>query len=182
MSAWVSVGLTPCRQLRPSSRQEHVSASNSYVMKKTTHESQTLEKLLKVCTDMKLHIWLPISTINSNFMVILNRFGYRPLKTCVTWIDLSRSLKIKDNGAKWNFIYDFLSTINSNFVVILNRFGDIGHWKPVSPGLTFQGHSRSKKRVPNETSYMTSYMWIMVTNPYLAKFSRYRPKQCYHGG
>ena len=25
-------GLTPCRQLRPSSRREHVSASNSHVM------------------------------------------------------------------------------------------------------------------------------------------------------
>ena len=33
------------------------------------------------------------------------------------------------------------------------------------PGLTFHGHSRSKKTMENETSYMTSYMWIMVTNP-----------------
>ena len=31
-SEWVSGGLTPCRQLRPSSRREHVSASNSHVM------------------------------------------------------------------------------------------------------------------------------------------------------
>ena len=28
----MSGGLTPCRQLRPSSRREHVSASNSHVM------------------------------------------------------------------------------------------------------------------------------------------------------
>ena len=42
--------------------------------------------------------------------------------------------------------------------------------------------SRSKKTVPNETSYVTSYMSIMVTNPHLAQFSRYKPKQCYHGG
>ena len=40
----MSGGLTPCRQLRPSSRREHVSASNSHVMGKMgkTHESQTL--------------------------------------------------------------------------------------------------------------------------------------------
>ena len=44
------------------------------------------------------------------------------------------------------------------------------------------------QRVPlsmalNETSYKTSYMSIMVTIiPYLAQFSRYGPKQCYHGG
>ena len=37
-------GLTPCRQLRPSSRRELVSASNSHVMGGGTHESQTLEK------------------------------------------------------------------------------------------------------------------------------------------
>ena len=30
--------------------------------------------------------------------------------------------------------------------------------------LTSHGHSRSKKTVPNETSYVTSYMSIMVTN------------------
>ena len=31
--------------------------------------------------------------------------------------------------------------------------------------LTSQGHSRSKITVPNEPSYVTSYMSIMVTNP-----------------
>ena len=86
---------------------------------------------------------------------------YRPLKTCVTLTDLSRSLKVKDNGAMWNLIYDFLSIFNSNSVVILNRYGDIGHWKPVLPGLIFQGHSWSKKTSLNETSHMTSYMWII---------------------
>ena len=45
------------------------------------------------------------------------------MKTCVTWIDLSRSLKVKDNGAIWNLTHDFLSIINSNSVVILYRFG-----------------------------------------------------------
>ena len=41
----MSGGLTPCRQLRPSSRR-HISASNSHVNnKKSTHESQTLKKL-----------------------------------------------------------------------------------------------------------------------------------------
>ena len=40
----MSGGLTPCRQLRPSSRREHVSASNSHVMrKKKEKESQTFE-------------------------------------------------------------------------------------------------------------------------------------------
>ena len=51
---------------------------------------------------------------------------------------------------------NLLSIINSNYVVILNS--------PV-------------KTVRNETSYMTSYLWIIV--PYLAPFSRHRPKQCY---
>ena len=37
----MSGGLTPCRQLRPSSRREHVSASNSHVMGGTNHESQS---------------------------------------------------------------------------------------------------------------------------------------------
>ena len=52
----MSGGLTPCRQLRPSSRRELVSASNNHVMekKKKTHESQTLEKLIKVCTAQPL--------------------------------------------------------------------------------------------------------------------------------
>ena len=42
----MSGGLTPCWQLRPSSRREHVSASNSHVIgrgeknKKTKQESQ----------------------------------------------------------------------------------------------------------------------------------------------
>ena len=49
MLEWVSGGLTPCRQLRPSSRREHVSASNSHVMGGGPHD-QTLEKLIKVCT------------------------------------------------------------------------------------------------------------------------------------
>ena len=109
-----------------------------------------------------------LSTTNSNSVVILNRFGdIGHWKLVWPRFDISRSLKVKDNGSKWNLIYDFLSITNSNSVVILNRFGDIGHWKPVWPGLTFQlrGHSRSKKTVPNETLYMTSYMWLMVTNP-----------------
>ena len=37
-----------------------------------------------------------------------------PLNTCVTWIDLSMSLKVKENSAKWNFIYDFLYVNNGN--------------------------------------------------------------------
>ena len=57
---------------------------------------------------MKPHTWLPIhhQYYNSNSVVILNRFGdmHRPLKTCVTWTDLSRSIKVKDNGAKRNLI------------------------------------------------------------------------------
>ena len=45
----MSGGLTPCRQLRPSSRRELVRASNSHVMAGGGgHESQTLEKLIKV--------------------------------------------------------------------------------------------------------------------------------------
>ena len=52
----MSGGLTPCRQLRPSSRREHFSASNGHVMekknkeKKKKQESQIVEKLIKVYT------------------------------------------------------------------------------------------------------------------------------------
>ena len=48
----MSCGLTLCRQLRPSSRREHVSASNSHVItkKKKTRESQIVERLIKVYT------------------------------------------------------------------------------------------------------------------------------------
>ena len=54
--------------------------------------------------------------INSNYVAILNISGdtYRPLKTCVTSTDLSRSLKVRENTANWNFIYDFLS-VNLRF-------------------------------------------------------------------
>ena len=84
----------------------------------------------------------------------------RPFEICLTSI---WPLQVKDNGAKWNLIYDFLSIIYSRAVVILNRFGDIGHWKLAWPGLTFQGHSRPKTIALNETSYMTSYPWPIVT-------------------
>ena len=40
----------------------------------------------------------------------------------------------------------------------------------------------SNTMAPNETSYMTSYMWIMVINPLSCTFTRCRPKQCYRGG
>ena len=49
----MSGGLTPCRQLRPSSQREHVSASNSHVMegggkgKKKKKKGQIVEKLIK---------------------------------------------------------------------------------------------------------------------------------------
>ena len=46
----MSGGLTPCRQLRPSSRRELVSASNSYVMEGGEKKLEKLEKLIKVCT------------------------------------------------------------------------------------------------------------------------------------
>ena len=59
--------------------------------------------------------------------------------------------------------HDFLSIINSNSVVILKGFGDIDRWKPVWPGLTFQGHSRSKTMAPNETSCMSSHPSSIVT-------------------
>ena len=49
-----SGGLTPCRQLRPSSRREHVSTLNSHVNGGGTHESQTLEKVVKACTPQLL--------------------------------------------------------------------------------------------------------------------------------
>ena len=44
-------GLTPCRQLRPSSRREHVSASNSHVMgggKEKEKKGQIVEKLYTI--------------------------------------------------------------------------------------------------------------------------------------
>ena len=44
----MSGGLTPCRQLRPSSRREHVKASKSYMeWKKKQKEKQTTHKSLK---------------------------------------------------------------------------------------------------------------------------------------
>ena len=54
----MSGGLTPCRQLRPSSRREHVSAFNSHVMgikkrkkkKKKLMKVKHSEQLIKVCT------------------------------------------------------------------------------------------------------------------------------------
>ena len=72
----MSGGLTPCRQLRPSSRREHVKASKSYGMEKrkkkekekeTTHKSLKRESqieakssLIKVCTAQ-----LPSKTLKS---------------------------------------------------------------------------------------------------------------------
>ena len=47
------------------------------------------------------------------------------IKICMTLIDLSRSLKVIENGAKWNFIYDFLSVNNNNYCLILHRFRDM---------------------------------------------------------
>ena len=43
----MSGGLTPCRQLRPSSRREHVKASKSYGMEEKQKEKQTTHKSLK---------------------------------------------------------------------------------------------------------------------------------------
>ena len=51
-----------------------------------------------------------LSVINNTFGRICKGFQI----TCVTWIDLLMSLKVKDNGAKWNFIYDFLYVNNGN--------------------------------------------------------------------
>ena len=45
----MSGGLTPCWQLRPSSRREHVSASNSHVMGGGKAEKKK-KKLIKVYT------------------------------------------------------------------------------------------------------------------------------------
>ena len=67
----MSGGLTPCRQLRPSSRREHVKASKSYMewkkKKQTTHKSLKRESqieakssLIKVCTAQ-----LPSKTLKS---------------------------------------------------------------------------------------------------------------------
>ena len=39
----------------------------------------------------------------------------------------------------------------------------IGHSSYSDLDLTFQGHPRSKVMVPNERSYMTSYMLSMIT-------------------
>ena len=60
MVVWL-VGLTPCRQLRPSSRRELVSASNSHVI---GNEGHTLEKLIKVCTAQ-----LPSKTLKSTHSI-----------------------------------------------------------------------------------------------------------------
>ena len=58
MSECVSGGFTPCRQLRPSSRREHVSASNSHVMEK---------KLMKVIPHVVPHL----NTAYTNFSIKL---------------------------------------------------------------------------------------------------------------
>ena len=70
--------------------------------------------------------------------------------------------------------YIWLPTHHSNSVVILNRFGDIGHWKPVWPGLTFQGHStwRSKTMAPNETSYVTHHHDMSRKSCWLLKMDK----------
>ena len=98
--------------------------------------------------------WIDLVILNRSMvilMVILNIFGDmpKPLKTCVT-CRLTVQAKVKDNGAKWNLIiFIWLNSYPSSIyvtlwlLVILNRFGDIGHWKPVWPGWTCQGHSRS---------------------------------------
>ena len=90
------------------------------------------------CRQMKPHIYDFLCIINSNSVVILNRFGDIGHWKPVTSIDHWRS----DNGAKWNLIYDILSITNSNSVVILNRFGDIGYWKPVWPGPGSQSQAK----------------------------------------
>ena len=63
----VSGGLTPCRQLRPSSRREHVRASNSQMgwkkrkkERKKDEHIQTIKQLIKVCTAQ-----LPSKTLKS---------------------------------------------------------------------------------------------------------------------
>ncbi len=53
-----------------------------------------------------------------------------PLREIRLWnpsnlgFDLSRSLKVKSNGAVGLYIYDFVSVSNSNHMSISHRFGD----------------------------------------------------------
>ena len=84
------------------------------------------------CRPLKMHIF--ICSIDRRHMTSHSslRISYGPVKYASPRLDLSRSLQLKDNGTKWNLIYNFLSIINSKSVVILNRFADIGYWKPVT--------------------------------------------------
>ena len=110
-----------------------------------------------------------LSIINSNSVVILNRFGDIGHWKYVTWIDLSRSLEVKDNGSKWIPHYGTYMTSYPSPIVIfwLSWIDlDIDHWKPVWPGLTFQGHSRSKKTAKwnfiHDFLYVNNGNWPLI--------------------
>ena len=62
-----------------------------------------------VCMSRDIH---GLQLVNSNSMFILNRFGN--IGHLLEWTDLSWSLKVKENSAKLNFIYDFLYVNNGN--------------------------------------------------------------------
>ena len=96
-----------------------------------------------VVTNERVYI-MPYPSLLISLAVSAGFPSYGPLKYAWLRFNLSRWLQVQDNGAKWNFIYDFLSIINSNSVVILNRFGDIGHWKQLP--LTWSDLERSKSR------------------------------------
>ena len=56
----------------------------------------------------------------------------QPFEICLTSFDLSRSLKVKANGAICKSMYDFLFNFNSNHDAKCHRLEDTALWKQVT--------------------------------------------------
>ena len=78
-------------------------------------------------------------------------------------IQVTLTSKVKCHNAKRKPIYKLLLAFNSYWGSIVHHKGIIGHSSYSDLDLTFQGHPRSNVMVPNERSYMTSYMLSMIT-------------------
>ena len=66
-------------------------------------------------------------------MAYLQAFpSYSPLKYAWPRFDLSRSLKVKANGAICKSMYDFLFNFNSNHDAKCHRLEDTALWKQVT--------------------------------------------------
>ena len=71
-------------------------------------------------------------------------------------------------------LYHFLFMINSNKMPSMHHVQDLCH-RYFNEHLTFQGHQRSNPVAPFETSYITSYTWLIVTRCLACTISRFAP-------